>query len=75
MNYPRIPEEEYIEAVREFKQQVGMTLNVFNCYGMGEFIPDVAGKIVTLAERFSMRTRGKNIAIKPREKPAKRGVG
>jgi len=71
----KIPQNEYESAVGDFKRQVGMTLNVFNMYGMGEFIPSVCGEIVTLAEQFAMKVRGKKINIKTREKPRERGEG
>jgi hypothetical protein len=71
----KIPQGEYEQAVGEFKQQVGMTLNVFNMYGMGDYIPSVCGEIVTLAEQFAMKVRGKNVKIKTRDKPRERGEG
>jgi hypothetical protein len=71
----KIPQSEYESAVGDFKRQVGMTLNVFNIYGLGEYIPGVCGEIVTLAEQFAMQVRGKKIKIQTRDKPRERGIG
>jgi len=63
MTYTKIPQTEYATLVSEFKRNVGKTLLVFNCYGMGEYLPEVTGVIVTLAEQLAMAIRGKDVKI------------
>jgi len=72
MSYKRIPDEDYQRLTTELKWQVGKTLGVFNCHGLGEYLPEVTSIIVGLAEDFAMAVRGKDTKIKAnytREKP------
>ncbi len=63
----KIPQNEYEQYVSEFKRQVGQLLGVFNCYGLGDYIPHVCDEIVGLAENLAMAIRGKKVTIKARK--------
>ena len=56
----KIPEEIYQKYKGQLKLNMTNLLGVFNCYGMGDFIPDVVEELVSLAEQFSMKIRGKD---------------
>jgi len=56
--YTTLSDEDYAKAIGQFRLAVGATLQVFNMYGMGEFIAGVQDEIVRLAEDFGLRVRG-----------------
>ncbi len=68
----KIPQEQYDKALGQFRLQLNGIMSNFRCYGLQEDVDGACGEIVKLAELFAMRVRGKDIAIKVREKPRRR---
>jgi predicted glycoside hydrolase/deacetylase ChbG (UPF0249 family) len=64
MTYQRIPDSEYQRLTGNFMKEVGRVLGVFNCHGLGDYLPPVTSAIVGLAEKYAMAVRGKEIDIK-----------
>jgi len=63
MSFQKIPDEEYQKLTTGLKWQIGKALGVFNCYGLGDYIPEVTSVIVGLAEKYAMAIRGKDAKI------------
>ena len=68
----KIPEEEYMKALGQFRLQLGGIMHCFRCYGMEQDVDGAIPEIVKLAEQFSMRVRGKDVPIMVRSKPRRR---
>ena len=68
----KISQGKYDKALGQFRLQLNGIMNCFRCYGMEKDVDEAMVEIVKLAEQFSMRTRGKDIPIKVREKPRRR---
>ena len=68
----KIPQESYDKALGQFRLQLGAIMNCFRCYGLQEDVDGAILEIVTLAEQFAMRIRGKNIPIMVRSNPRRR---
>ena len=74
MTYIRIEDDSYAKLQFHLRTQVTAILNVFDCYGMGLYIPQATEECVKLAENFGMAVRGKNIPIDVLDKPKERGI-
>jgi len=73
-SYPRIPEERYRKLVFQLRGQYSAVLNVFNCYGMNEYVIQATEECVKLAENFAMAVRGKDAPIHILQEPKERGI-
>jgi len=49
-------------------------LNVFNCYGLGDFIVPAIEECMKVTENFAMAVRGKDTPIHILEEPKKRAT-
>lgn len=70
--YPRLPDEEYYNAVSEFKRAAGKLLGqTLTMYGYQDMVPGLTDQITGMAEQFGMRVRGKAqpIHVDPPYKP------
>ena len=66
VEYPRLPQEEYDNALGHFKMQLNGVFHVFCCHGLDAYVPGAIEAVVDLAEQFSMRVRGKDAPIQLR---------
>ena len=73
-NYPRVSQDEYDKAIGQFRLQLNGIMYCFRCYGMENDVAGATEEIVTLAEQFGMRIRGKDIPIKVRDYPRRKPV-
>ena len=55
-----LPNDEYKKLVFQLRGQVSGVLQIFNGYGLGEYIPYATNLIVELAENFGQAVRGDN---------------
>ena len=62
--YPRISDDDYKKAIFQARGQMNDILQLFNMYGMGEFIPQALEEVMIVMEQFGMRVRGKDQIIK-----------
>jgi hypothetical protein len=70
--FPWLSEEEWEAALQDLKRKVGSLLGVFNCYGMGDYLPHVLWQILDSAIDFSMRVRGEDRPIGKEHEPIPR---
>jgi len=56
--FPWLSEEEYEKLIGQFRLQLNGVMNVFNVYGMGDYIPAAIEEIIGLVHQFGMRVRG-----------------
>ena len=64
MSYSKIPQEDYEKAIGQFKMQVQALLAcTYSMHGYQDYTVSVAQVIVTLAEQFGKRVRGKDSPI------------
>ncbi len=68
-DYPKVSEESYRKALGQFSLQLLGIMNCFRCYGMDNDVDGAVDEIITLAEQFAMRVRGKDIPIRVRDVP------
>jgi len=73
-NYPRIDEASYCKLVFQARGQFMAILNVFNCYGLGDFIVPAIEECMKVTENFAMAVRGKDTPIHILEEPKKRAT-
>ena len=63
MTYHRIPDAQYAKLRFQAKGLILKHLEVFDLYGMGLYIPDVAENLMVDAELFCENVRGKEEPI------------
>ena len=51
------------KAMTQFRLQVNGILNLFNLYGLGVYLPEVASQIETLALQLHQRLNGEDMPI------------
>jgi hypothetical protein len=69
-----LPEDEYKKLKFHLVSQINAILQVFNCYGLKEYIDPVTEQIVELAENFGQALRGDkhkpiHVVSKPNKRP------
>ena len=70
--FPWLDDETWQKAMWDFKSKVGSLLSVFNCYGLGDYIPHVLGQIMDATIDLTMVVRGEDRPIAVKHKPAVR---
>lgn len=55
---PYLPNEDYDKAVGQLRLQLNGVFADFHKYGLDIYVPGAIDKCVSLAEDFSLRTRG-----------------
>ena len=68
----KISQEEYDKCLGQFRLQLNGIMSNFRCYGLQDDVDGAIPEIVTLAEQFAMRVRGKSIPIKVRDTPRRK---
>jgi 16S rRNA U1498 N3-methylase RsmE len=53
-----IPDDDYNHLKFVLRTQINALLQVFNCYGLKEYIDPTTEELVTLAENFGQAVRG-----------------
>jgi len=74
MKYIRIPEDAYRKLLFQARGQFGALLNVFDCYGMGLYIPQTTEECMQIMENFGQAVRGDDAPIHILDKPKERGI-
>lgn len=70
-----LTDEEYNHLVFVLGTQIDGVLELFNCYGLGSYIPGVKAELFTLAENFGQAVRGdKHKPIHVISEPLRRAV-
>jgi hypothetical protein len=55
-----ISDEDYAKLKFQLRTQINAILQMFNCYGLGDYIPGAVEELTTLAENFGQAVRGDN---------------
>lgn len=69
---PWLNDTDYRKAIGQWRLQAGEILNVFNMYGMGDYIVGAIGELEEITIDFSKRVRGERdqpIRVKNRRNP------
>ena len=59
----KISDGDYKKAIGQLRLALNDVFQPFNIYGLNVLMPGAIDEIVELAEKFSMRTRKKDVAI------------
>lgn len=62
-HYVWLEEDEYNKLKFQLTGQIRAILNPLRIYGLEPYVDSAIGEIVTLAENYGMRVRGKDIPI------------
>ena len=61
------------KAEGQLRLQIMGVLQVFNCYGLGDFIPEATAEIVKLAQQYHERMNGNDVPIRSNYSRGRRG--
>ncbi len=70
--YIKLPEEHYRKLLFQTRGQFGAILNVFNCYGMQDFVSQAIEECMKVTENFGQAVRGDDKPVHILKEPKER---
>jgi len=74
VSYKKMKEDDYKKLLFQARGQFGAILNVFDCYGLGLYIPQATEECMQIMENFGQAVRGDDAPIHILDKPKERGI-